>query len=400
MRNERRLLPYVWTFPRFSFLNRRYIETILALFLMCSSPITTLGLATSPPKTAITLIPLVTQGLDQPVFVTHAGKHHQRLFVAEQAGRIRIVEGGQLLPTPFLDITDRVNFGGERGLLGLAFHPEFSSNGRFFLNYSRAIDGATVISEFRRSKTRGQAETEETIILVIPQPFGNHNGGMIAFGPDGLLYIGTGDGGAGGDPGNRGQNQTALLGKILRIDIDHTTPYTIPKDNPFLKTQQAQEIYAIGFRNPWRFSFDKTTGELWAADVGQNRWEEIDRVEKGKNYGWRIMEGTHCFKPSSGCGQNGLTLPIAEYAHHSGRCSITGGYVYRGSHIPDIQGTYLFGDYCSGEVMGVVQGKVTVLLSTSMHISSFGEDAAGELYVVDHGGGIYRIAPSPIGTDK
>jgi len=391
---------HFWIFRGFFFLNRRYIDTALALLIIWSSTILAFGLATPPPKTPISLIPLVTKGLEQPVFVTHAGKHDQRLFVVEQAGRIRILEKGRLHSTPFLDITGRVNFGGEQGLLGLAFHPEFSNNGRFFVNYSRAADGATVISEFHGSNTTHRAETKETILLVIPQPYGNHNGGMIAFGPDGLLYIGTGDGGPGGDPGNRGQNPTELLGKFLRIDIDHEAPYTIPRDNPFVARQHGREIFAFGFRNPWRFSFDKTTGELWAADVGQNRWEEIDRVEKGKNYGWRIMEGMHCFRPSTGCLKSGLTPPIAEYANESGRCSITGGYVYRGREVPHMQGTYIFGDYCSGEVMGLVKGRVTVLLSTGLRISSFGEDAAGELYVVDHGGGIYQIAQSPTAKDQ
>ncbi len=378
-------------FRVFFFLHRRFIETALALLLIWSPSISAFALAKPPPKADISLFPLVTKGLEQPVFVTHSGDQGQRLFIVEQAGRIRILEKGRLLPTPFLDITDRINFGGERGLLGLAFHPKFSNNGRFFVNYSRATDGATVISEFQVSDTINLAKPAEKILLTISQPYGNHNGGMIAFGPDGFLYMATGDGGARGDPGNRGQNQTELLGKILRIDIDHGAPYSIPKDNPFATQQHGREIFAFGFRNPWRFSFDQMTGELWAADVGQNRWEEIDRVEKGKNYGWRIMEGMHCFKPSTDCPQVGLTLPIAEYANESGRCSITGGYVYRGQQIPHLQGTYIFGDYCSGEVMGLVNNRVTVFLSTGFRIASFGEDATGELYVVDHGGGVYRI---------
>ncbi len=378
-------------FRIFFFIHRRFIETALALLLIWSPSISAFALAKPPPKTDISLFPLVTKGLEQPVFVTHSGDQGQRLFIVEQAGRIRILENGRLLPTPFLDITNRVNFGGEQGLLGLAFHPNFSDNGRFFVNYSRATDGATVISEFHVSGTTNRAQPTETILLVISQPYGNHNGGMISFGPDGFLYMATGDGGAGGDPGNRGQNQTELLGKILRIDIDHGAPYSIPQDNPFATRQQGREIFALGFRNPWRFSFDQMTGELWAADVGQNRWEEIDRVEKGKNYGWRIMEGMHCFKPSTDCPQSGLTLPIAEYANESGRCSITGGYVYRGKQVPLLQGTYIFGDYCSGEVMGLVNNRVTVFLSTGLRIASFGEDATGELYVVDHGGGVYRI---------
>lgn len=368
----------------------------LILLSILALPLTAFSFATPPPSTGMTLIPLVTQDLEQPVLLTHAGDHRQRLFIVEQAGRIRILEQGRLLPTPFLDISGRVNVGGERGLLGVAFHPHFLKNGRMFVNYSRKNDGATVISEFQASGVMNEVTSIERIILVILQPYGNHNGGMIAFGPDGFLYIATGDGGAGGDPEDRGQNQNELLGKILRIDIDHKPPYAIPETNPFATKQHGQEIFAWGFRNPWRFSFDKTNGNLWVADVGQNQWEEIDRVERGKNYGWRIMEGLHCFKPSNGCDRDGISLPIAEYAHESGRCSITGGYVYRGQHMPHLQGTYIFGDYCSGEIMGLVGTRVTVLLSTRLHISSFGEDEAGKLYVVDHGGGIYRIADSTL----
>ncbi len=251
----------------FLFTNRRFIDAALALLLIWSPSISAFALAKPPPKADISLFPLVTKGLEQPVFVTHSGDQGQRLFIVEQAGRIRILEKGRLLPTPFLDITDRINFGGERGLLGLAFHPKFSNNGRFFVNYSRATDGATVISEFQVSDTINLAKPAEKILLTISQPYGNHNGGMIAFGPDGFLYMATGDGGARGDPGNRGQNQTELLGKILRIDIDHGAPYSIPKDNPLATLQHGQEIFAFGFRNPWRFSFDQLTGELWAADV-------------------------------------------------------------------------------------------------------------------------------------
>jgi len=358
-------------------------------------PLPAFSLAKVPtPNTGIRLTPLVTQELQQPVFLTHARDQSQRLFVVEQTGRIRILKRKRLLSNPLLDISDRVKVGGERGLLGVAFHPHFHENGRVFVNYSRKTDGATVISEFQISDAPNQNMPTERVILIIPQPYGNHNGGMIAFGPDGFLYIGTGDGGAGGDPGNRGQNQQDLLGKILRIDIDHEIPYAIPKTNPFVARPHGQEIFAWGLRNPWRFSFDKNTGTLWVADVGQNQWEEIDRVKKGKNYGWRIMEGRHCFKPSNRCNIEGLSLPIAEYAHESGRCSITGGYVYRGEQVPGLKGTYVFGDYCSGEIMGLVEQRVTVLLSSGLRISSFGEDEAGELYVVDHSGGIYQIAGS------
>ena len=379
------------------FIAKQIVRMELLLLCMVTFPLPAFSFA-KPPQTHITiaLTPLVTQDLEQPVLLTHAGDHSQRLFIIEQAGRIRIMEQERLLPTPFLDISDKVNFGGERGLLGVAFHPHYRQNGRVFVNYTREPDGATVISEFQISNAPNQIKPSERIILLIPQPYGNHNGGMIAFGPDGFLYIATGDGGAGGDPGNRGQNQKELLGKILRIDIDHEAPYSIPTTNPFVNRHHGQEIFAWGFRNPWRFSFDKMTGTLWAADVGQNQWEEINRVQKGKNYGWRIMEGLHCFRPSNDCHTAGLSLPIAEYAHESGRCSITGGYVYRGQQVPHLQGTYIFGDYCSGEIMGLVEKRVTVLLSTDLRISSFGEDGDGELYVVDHRGGIYRITHATV----
>jgi glucose/arabinose dehydrogenase len=217
---------------------------------------------------------------------------------------------------------------------------------------------------------------------------------MLAFGPDGYLYIGMGDGGLAGDPGNRAQNREDLLGKILRINVDRETPYAIPPDNPFVVDGGRPEIYALGFRNPWRFSFDRQTGDLWAGDVGQDRWEEIDRVVKGGNYGWRIMEGNHCFFPPLFCRKEGLALPVAEYALAGGRCSVIGGYVYRGKQHPALSGLYLFGDYCSGEIMTLRDGKVIVLLNTELRISSFGEDQDGELYVVDLRGGVYRLKSS------
>ncbi|MEC4674668.1 MAG: PQQ-dependent sugar dehydrogenase [Nitrospirota bacterium] len=355
-------------------------------------PALALGIKPSLSSPTIQLNPIITDSLEQPVFLTVTGRDAQRLYVVEQRGRIRIIDKGILLPHAFLDISEKVGFGGERGLLGLAFHPQYKSNGRFFVNYTRARDGATVVSEFTVSTNPLSASSSgEHILLVIPQPYGNHNGGMIAFGPDGFLYIGMGDGGAGGDPGNRGQNPRELLGKMLRIDIDQGSPFTIPDDNPFAKEAQGQAIYALGFRNPWRFSFDRQSGELWVGDVGQNQWEEIDRVERGKNYGWRLMEGLHCFKPSTNCSPLDLALPLAEYKNASPRCSITGGYVYRGHEVPGLSGQYVFADFCSGEIMRLVDTHIDVLLNTGLHISSFGEDKEGELFVVDHGGGIYKI---------
>jgi glucose/arabinose dehydrogenase len=231
----------------------------------------------------VTLAPVVTEGLENPLFLTQPGDGSRRLFVVEQPGRIRVLEGHALLPAPFLDITKQVLSGGERGLLGLAFHPDYRHNGRFFVNYTRKPDGATVLAEYRRGATATSAAHEERILLTVPQPYPNHNGGMVAFGPDGYLYVGLGDGGSKGDPDNRAQNPQDLLGKILRIDVDRGDPYGIPMDNPFAKQGGRPEIYALGLRNPWRFSFDATTGSLWVADVGQYKWEEIDLVARGGN---------------------------------------------------------------------------------------------------------------------
>lgn len=360
------------------------------------------GIATCPSDSwsgetripAIALAPVVSGGLRHPTYVTHARDGSGRLFVLEQPGRIRIIKNGRLLETPFLDITRRVrSSGAEQGLLGLAFHPAYPKNGRYFINYTREPDGATVVAEYHVSENPDISLRDEQVILLIPQPYPNHNGGMIEFGPDGYLYIGMGDGGSRGDPENRAQNKEELLGKMLRIEVDHGSPYAIPPDNPFAQGGGRPEIFAYGLRNPWRFSFDRETGELWAADVGQYDWEEIDLVQRGGNYGWRIMEGRHCFSPKHGCTTEGLELPVAEYATRSPRCSITGGYVYRGRSIPGLRGVYVYGDYCSGEVFGFVKGEGAqhVLLSTGRNISSFGEDQDGELYVVDHGGSVHRI---------
>jgi len=234
-------------------------------------------------------------------------------------------------------------------------------------------------------------------LLVIPQPYGNHNGGMIAFGLDHYLYIGMGDGGSGGDPENYAQNRNELLGKFLRIDVDQQRPYGIPPDNPFVQGNGQPEIFAVGLRNPWRFSFDRETGNLWAGDVGQNKWEEIDVIQKGKNYGWRFLEGTHCFNPETNCRSvKNLVAPVTEYAHSSGRCSVTGGYVYRGTMIPALLGTYVFGDFCSGEIWGYREGETRLLLATDLQISSFGEVGDGELYVLGYGGEIFRIGPKGV----
>ena len=364
-------------------------------------PPTTWGLSGSPgtPSTLVDLQPIAEHRFSKPIFLTASPDETPRLFVAEQDGRILIIQENAVRVTPFLDISQKLSTGGERGLLGLAFHPNFSSNSRFFVNYTRAQDGATVIAEYQASPDPNRADPNESVLLVIPQPYGNHNGGMIAFGPDHYLYIGMGDGGSGGDPENYAQRRTQLLGKILRIDVDQPSPYGIPADNPILvgKGNGRPEIFAWGFRNPWRFSFDRKTGDLWAGDVGQNEWEEIDIVEKGKNYGWRFLEGTHCYHPKTQCRQvNFLIDPVKEYSHSSGRCSITGGYVYRGAKIPALQESYIYGDFCTGEIWEFRRGKSPLLVDTELNISSFGEDQDGELYVIGHGGQVLKIVPKVI----
>ena len=381
--------------------SRRSIHGIVwSLSLWCSLitlSASSWGFSGTPdvPQSAIALQPIVKHQFSKPIFLTASPDESNRLFVLEQDGRILIIKENSVLPEPFLDINEKLSTGGERGLLGLAFHPNFSSNGRIFLNYTRAKDHATVIAEYHVSSNPDQAKQNESILLVIPQPYGNHNGGMIAFGPDGYLYIGMGDGGSGGDPKNYAQNLNELLGKFLRIDVDQSHPYGIPSDNPFVKKQGRSEIFAWGLRNPWRFSFDRETGELWAGDVGQNDWEEIDVIQKGKNYGWRLLEGKHCFNPESGCRTTDSVIdPVIEYDHSSGRCSVTGGYVYRGTKILALQGTYIFGDFCTGTIWGYQKGTTQTLLTTDQQISSFGEDQDGELYVVGFGGGIFRMTPN------
>jgi glucose/arabinose dehydrogenase len=361
--------------------------------------------AFDPAVVRLSLVP-VAGGLESPLFVTNAGDGTRRLFVIEQAGRIRIVRSGTVVTTPFLDISERISWGGERGLLGLAFHPAFETNGRFFVDYTDR-SGNTVVSEFTVSANDPDLAvgTSERVLLRIVQPYANHNGGALAFGPDGFLYVATGDGGSGGDPGNRAQNLGTRLGKLLRIDVDTRTAslrYGIPRSNPFVGRTGLDEIWAYGLRNPWRFSFDRTTGDLWIGDVGQNRWEEIDRATRssgggrGRNFGWRILEGRACYRPAVGCNATGKSPPIAVYSHSVG-CSVTGGYVYRGAAHPILKGAYLFGDYCSGRIWSLTAGGPSVqtprlLLSSGRSIASFGEDEAGELYVADIAAGeILRV---------
>ena len=353
----------------------------------------------------VDLEPVVT-ALDAPVHITHAQDNSNRLFIVERPGRIHVLQPGATQPTLFLDITDRVLAGGERGLLGLAFHPRFLLNRRFFVNYTRRPDGATVIAEYRSSVTDlNRAELSETAVLTIDQPFANHNGGMLAFGPDGFLYIGMGDGGSGNDPDNRAQDPQNLLGKILRIDVDRaqspSVPYAIPATNPFVGAADPNdagrdEIFALGFRNPWRFSFDRASGALYVGDVGQNAREEVSVVSVGGNYGWRVLEGSRCTDLGpAGCDEPDFLPPVAEYAHTQERCSVTGGYVYRGTAGSLPLGAYVYGDFCSGKIFLLENGASRVLLETDFAISSFGEDEAGELYVVSLGGSISRLTGTP-----
>jgi glucose/arabinose dehydrogenase len=345
------------------------------------------------------LTPVAT-GLSSPLGVLSAPDGSGRLFIVQQGGQIRIFDGQQVRSTPFLNISSLVSCCNERGLLGLAFHPQYSSNGFFYINYTNKA-GNTVVARYTVSPDPNIANPNSAqIVISIDQPSSNHNGGQLQFGPDGFLYIGMGDGGGSGDPDNRAQNLSDLLGKMLRIDVDGTPPYSIPADNPFVGTPGARaEIWAYGLRNPWRFSFDRLTGDLFIADVGQNQWEEIDLQPAasagGENYGWRRMEGNHCFNPSTGCNDGTLTLPILEYDHSLG-CSVTGGYRYRGTRFAGMRGVYFFADYCSGQIWGATDNSGVMtrfdFIDTDFSITSFGEDESGELYVVDGGGEIHQLA--------
>ena len=344
---------------------------------------------------------LVTNDLKRPVFVTHAGDGSGRIFVVEKGGTIAIVRDGQRAPNPFLDITDLIrSSGSEQGLLGLAFHPDYKNNGRFFVYYT-ATNGDNTLASYKVSSDADVADPATgTVMFAEADPAPNHNGGMIAFGPDNYLYVGLGDGGSGGDPWGNGQNRNALLGKLLRLDVDHAAPYAIPQDNPWPSGGDARpEVWAYGLRNPWRFSFDRATGDLYIGDVGQGQYEEIDFQPAGepggRNYGWNVREGMHCYNESS-CETNGFVDPVAEYSHAQG-CSVTGGYVYRGPAMPQFQGNYVYGDYCSGLIWTLKQTAPgqwaqSDLLDSGRGISSFGEDEAGELYLTDIGdNGLYQF---------
>lgn len=336
--------------------------------------------------------------------LTYADDGTRRLFAVTKPGQVFAFEPGDATAAVFLDIRDRVNdAGSEEGLLGLAFDPDYTKNGYFYVYYSSAEPRRSVISRFEAGASQDAADpASERILLEVAQPFANHNGGHLVFGPDGYLYVGLGDGGSGGDPFGNGQNRGTLLGKILRIDVrrvDEVGSYVVPADNPFVGRSGARpEVWAYGLRNPWRFNFDRLTVELWAADVGQNALEEVDIVRKGGNYGWNIMEGSQCFRdPENECNQAGLEPPVAEYGHGDG-CSVTGGYVYRGRRLPSLYGAYVYGDYCSGKIWalrydnGRVTERLAIVPDGGVAISGFAEDQDGEVYVMDFGGGgIYRF---------
>jgi glucose/arabinose dehydrogenase len=373
-----------------------------ALFVVlgCSGGGRDITVISPPPPPDVALgVQEVATGLSNPLYLT-SPRGDARLFVVEQAGRIRIIKNGQLLPTPFLDITSRVSTGGERGLLSVAFHPSYATNGFFYVNFTD-LQGNTRVERFTVSGAPDVANSASSkLILTVVQPFVNHNGGLNVFGPDGMLYIGLGDGGSSGDPQRNGQNLNALLGKILRIDVDSGDPYAIPATNPFVTRAGARgEIWAYGLRNPWRFAFDALGGLLYVADVGQERFEEVSVVVStrgGANYGWNIMEGQSCFAATS-CSQTDLEIPPLVYDHTGGACSVTGGYVYRGSVIPELIGHYFYSDYCAGFLKSFRYQNGQALeqriwsVGNVGSITSFGEDSSGELYMTSANGKVYKI---------
>jgi glucose/arabinose dehydrogenase len=365
-------------------------------------------LAASAAHAQVELAP-VASGLSNPISIHHA--NDDRLFIVQQGGSIRILQDGALLPTPFLTISP-ISTGGERGLLSMAFHPGYEENGYFYVNYTNT-SGSTVIARYKRSDANPDVADPASgvTLMTISQPYSNHNGGQLQFGPDGYLYIGMGDGGSGGDPRCYAQREDTLLGKMLRIDVSQnmdTAPYYgIPPTNPHIGAgDPADEVWARGLRNPWRFSFDRQLGDLWIADVGQGNWEEINRMvslEGGDNYGWRMMEGTRCYSASPTadpcppgtppCNDSSLTLPVYEYNHTAGRCSVTGGFVYRGNRAPSLAGKYIFGDYCTAEIWALDPADNSgepLFTSQGFGLYTFGEDAAGDLYVAI-GSNVFRF---------
>jgi glucose/arabinose dehydrogenase len=381
---------------------------ILILFFLTTNVACSQSNQVNPPsqKGEITVVEAFSQlSFTRPVDFQHAGDNSNRVFVVEQRGVISVFQNDSNTSekTEFLDIESRVDdSGNEEGLLGLAFHPDYNSNGYFYVNYTASSPNRTVISRFSVSSSNpNQADpSSELVLLEFDQPFSNHNGGQISFGPDGYLYIAVGDGGSGGDPKGNGQNRKTLLGSILRIDVNKqngTTQYSIPEDNPFANNTLGlrEEIYAYGLRNPWRFSFDSATGQLWVGDVGQNKYEEVDIIKKGGNYGWKTMEGFHCFG-SSGCDMEGLELPVWEYDRSKGDISITGGFVYHGPSLSQLEGLYIYADYVSGRIwtLDISDPKNPVnteLLDADFPISSFGIDQNQELYICGFDDKIYKL---------
>lgn len=377
---------------------------VITLFLVFLQACSDSGSGTMPEVSgASATLPAIdvrkfSSGFNAPLQITHAGDGSNRLFIVEKSGTVRTIKNGTIESVVFLDNTSRTNSsGGEQGLLGIAFPPGFQTKRYFYINYtSQQGIGDTKIDRVPLSANNETANvTQAQTLLTIVQPFSNHNGGQMAFGPDGYLYIGVGDGGSGGDPMNNAQNLSTLLGKILRIDVEGGgVGYRIPTGNVF-----GNEIWSYGLRNPWRFSFDRDNGDLYIADVGQNLYEEIhfqDRTAAGgQNYGWRIMEGNHCFNTTN-CNRTGLNIPVQEFTHSDGNCSVTGGYVYRGSLYPALQGAYIYGDFCSGRIWGLKRSggvwESKLLADTNLRISTFGEDEEGNLYLADFNtGDIYQI---------
>jgi glucose/arabinose dehydrogenase len=342
---------------------------------------------------------VIADGLELPLFAT-APDNDPRLFIVEQSGRIRIVEDGTVRDAPFLDLSGRVSTGNEQGLLGLAFHPDYANNGRFFINYTDEAGDTQIVAYTVSAEPTVADPASATVLLSVDQPYANHNGGWLGFGPDGYLYIGMGDGGAGGDPQDRAQNPDQLLGKILRIDVEGEKPYAIPPENPFATGGGAPEVFALGARNPWRVAFDGT--DIYVADVGQNAWEEITVIstaDAGANLGWNRVEGTACFGDSA-CDQSAFVPPTHAYSHEeTGGCSVTGGYVYRGQQIPEIAGQYFFADFCTGAVhsFAYADGRAGEVIDWTAElgglglVTSFGRDSAGELYITTMEGGLYKL---------
>lgn len=404
------------TRPRTTQAATAFVSLVLAsVAFACSDPTSPSGglqpTDSTPPDTTTppdTLGPvpsfdleMVVAGLVEPLYITAAPGDDTRLYVLEKAGRIRIIRNGVLVDEPFLDIRASTSSESEQGLLGLAFSPDYASNRQVFIDHT-GNDGATRVVRYTATSPDALDPGSQELVLEVPQPFSNHNGGQIAFGPDGMLYIGLGDGGSGGDPEGHGQNRRTLLGSILRIDVGGGSGYEVPPDNPFGPPHRA-EIWAYGLRNPWRFSFDRGTGDLYVADVGQRRLEEVSIIPAGTagglNLGWNVLEGSACYE-SDACNPAGMYAPTYEYEHPDG-CSITGGYVYRGSAIPDLRGRYLFADYCEGWVRSfrLVSGTAAHLgdhsdgLPTLVRVVSFGEDNQGELYIVSLDGAVYKVVP-------